>query len=104
MDAETADVLTTVKAPMTVAQVRTARTNTGLAATALEKLRDDNLNPALTTVYSEAARRARAEADYYDGAYNAMLGDTTNLNEEDRQCADGGCGRIHAVFDRIAER
>ena len=80
MDNTTATVLTTVKDSMTVAQVRTARTNTELAAAALEKLRDENLNPALTTVYSEAARRARAEADYYDGAYNAMLGDTTNLN------------------------
>ena len=79
-DPDTAEVLTTIKDSMTVAQVRTARTNTELAAAALEKLRDENLNPALTTVYSEAARRARAEADYYDGAYNAMLGDNTNLN------------------------
>ena len=80
MDADTATVLTTVKDAMNVSVVRTARDNTELAATALEKLRDDNLNPALATVYSEAARRARAEADYYSGVYNAMLGDTTNLN------------------------
>ena len=79
-DSETATVLTTVKDAMDVSVVRTARDNTELAAAALEKLRDDNLNPALATVYSEAARRARVEADYYAGVYTAMLGDTTNLN------------------------
>jgi hypothetical protein len=73
-------VLASVKDAMNVSVVRTARDNTELAAAALEKLRDDNLNPALATVYSEAARRARVEADYYAGVYTAMLGDTTNLN------------------------
>ena len=84
-DADTDEVLASIKDPMNVSVVRTARDNTELAAAALEKLRDDNLNPALATVYSEAARRARAEADYYAGVYTAMLGDTTNLNVD----ADG---------------
>ena len=56
------------------------RDRTNAAAAALTKLRDDNLNPALQTIYDEAARRAQAESDYYDGVYNAMLGDNTNLN------------------------
>ena len=79
-DDTTDEVLTTVKSAMNVSVVRDARDDTELAAAALEKLRDDNVNPALATVYSEAARRARVEADYYASVYNAMLGDTTNLN------------------------
>ena len=84
-DADTDEVLASIKDPMDVNVVTNAHENTKLAAAALEKLRDDNLNPALATVYSEAARRARAEADYYAGVYTAMLGDTTNLNVD----ADG---------------
>ena len=106
MDAETATVLTTVKDAMVVSVVRTARDNTELAATALEKLRDENVNPALTTVYSEAARRARAEADYYAGVYTAMLGDNTNLNpvtEDNAGTPDVDESAVYSIASRNSE-
>ena len=65
-----------------VADIRFVRDRTKLAAAALAELRDDNLNPALTTIYTEAARRAQAEADYYDGVYTAMLSDTTDQRDD----------------------
>ena len=68
-----------------VSDVRQVRTRTRQAAAALAKLAADNLNPALQTIYDEAARRAQAEADYYDGVYTAMLGDTTDLRTQDQK-------------------
>ena len=63
-----------------VSAIRTRRDNYNTAAAALEKLAADNLNPNLQNVYDEAARRARAEANYYSQAYSTMLSDRTNLN------------------------
>ena len=84
-DTETPNVLAPTKedqvAERMVSDVRQVRTQTRQAAAALTKLAADNLNPALQTIYDEAARRAQAEADYYDGVYTAMLGDTTNQND-----------------------
>ena len=81
MDEDTAEVLAPIKAAAMVSAIRTQRDESQAAATALAKLSADNLNPALATRYSEAARRAQVEADYYNGVFNAMLGDTTNLNQ-----------------------
>ncbi|WP_428099648.1 YadA C-terminal domain-containing protein [Candidatus Rariloculus sp.] len=88
MDVDTDPVLAPIKADgesgrpaiQMVSDIRQVRTRTRAAADALTKLRDDNLNPALQTIYDEAARRAQAEAEYYDGVYEGMLGDNTNLN------------------------
>ena len=74
------DDLGSTKSEAMVSVVRTRRDRTRAAAEALAELRDDNLNPANADRYAEAARRAQVEADYYDSVYNAMLGDTTNLN------------------------
>ncbi len=81
-DDMTADVLAPIKVDTGngVDDIRQVRERSNAAAAALTKLRDDNLNPALQTIYDEAARRAQAEAEYYDGVYEGMLGDNTNLN------------------------
>ena len=63
-----------------VSAIRTQVERVNAAATALEKLRDDNVNPNLQLIYNEAARRARAEADYYNAEWAEVLGDTTNQN------------------------
>ena len=79
-DGNLIDDLGPAKDATTVSVVRSRRDRTRAAAEALAELSADNLNPANATRYAEAARRAQVEADYYDSVYNAMLGDTTNLN------------------------
>ena len=64
-----------------VQDIRQVRTRTRAAANALTKLAADNLNPALQTIYDEAARRAQAELEYYDGVYATMLSDTTDQRD-----------------------
>ena len=95
-DVETDEVLAPIKedqlAERMVSDIRSVRDQTRAAADALTELRDDNLNPALQTIYDEAARRAQVEAEYYDGVYEAMLGDNTNQNPDtnpDDDTADG---------------
>ena len=51
-----------------------------IALTALTELRDNNKNLLLTTILTEAARRAQAETDYYEQEFQRALSDTTNQN------------------------
>ena len=63
-----------------VDEIRTRVERVNAAAKALEKLRDDNVNPVLQGLYNEAARRARLEADYYNAEWAEVLADNTNQN------------------------
>ena len=78
-------VLGPVKSAAIVSAVRSRRDQTRAAAEALAELAADTRTATggespVQRTYDEAARRAQVEADYYDSVYNAMLGDTTNLN------------------------
>ena len=68
--------------------IRDVVMRTRAAAAALKKLADDTRKAAaaagtvspLQTLYDEAARRAQAEADYYNAEYAEVLADGTNQN------------------------
>ena len=65
-----------------VNMIRQRRDDYAVAAAALQKLADDTREATggaspLQLAYDEAARRANAEANYYNDVYNAMLSDTT---------------------------
>ena len=59
---------------------RTNRDNYRIAAEALNKLKEENKNIIFQSIIDEAARRANAEADYYEQQFQSMLTDTTNQN------------------------
>ena len=47
---------------------------------ALEKLQKGNKNALLTPAITEAVRRAKAEQGHYQGQFDAMVADTTDIN------------------------
>ena len=55
---------------------------------ALEKLQTDNKNALLTPVITEAVRRAKVEQAHYQGQFNAMVADTTDINSAVNTDAD----------------
>ena len=72
-------------AVQTVTAIRTVAENHEAAAKALEKLRDENVNPVNQQVFDEAARRARLEANYYNDVYRRMLTDTVDVRTDDEK-------------------
>ncbi len=66
----------------TVSAIRTVAENHELAAKALEKLRDENVNAVNQEVFDEAARRARLEANYYNNVLQTMLADTVDTRTD----------------------
>ena len=72
--------LQSITATTGVEDARENRDNYKIAADALKQLSEDNLNVLLQPVIDEAARRAQAEADYYEQQFQNALADTTNQN------------------------
>ncbi len=69
----------------TVSAIRTVAENHEAAAKALEKLRDENVNPVNQETFNEAARRARLEANYYNDVYRRMLTDSVDVRTDNQK-------------------
>ena len=106
-DAATDDVLRPVLDTTNngVDTIRTRVEQANEAARLLEKLRDENVNDAVQEIYDEAARRARAEANYYNAEWAEVLADNTNQNPVTTD--DPGTPNVNEaapVLDRVAQR
>ena len=74
-----------------VDDIRTRVENYNIAATALKKLRDENENVLLQTLYDVVYERAQAEADYYNEIWADVIADSTDQrtqNQRDEDHAD----------------
>ena len=86
-----------------VDMIRTTVENANIAAAALKKARDENLNPSTQTTYDEAYRRAQAEADYYNEQWAKVLADDTDIRTDAQKLnfIDDGAGQGGVAGDGI---
>ena len=76
----TDDALGPKRAAMTYAEIKMRLADVGDVVKALEKLQKGNKNALLTPAITEAVRRAKAEQGHYQGQFDAMVADNTDLN------------------------
>ena len=75
----TPNVLLPTPVSMTYMEVNTRLKSVDATVKALTKFKTDNKNVFLTPIIDAAIRRAEAEQAYYQGQFNAMVTDTTDM-------------------------
>ena len=88
---------------MTYAQIKMRLADVGDVVKALEKLQKDNKNALLTPAITEAVRRAKAEQGHYQGQFDAMVADNTDLNADNTTAMRQPC-RIRSCCDTVSTR
>ena len=88
-DGDTTEYLPTLAAETNVGTIRTRADQYKAAAAAFKKLRDDNTNPFLDTLYEIVYERAQAESDYYADILTDVLSDSTDQRTQTERAAEG---------------